>query len=137
MYKNYNIVFTTLAFNQTVFFVGLAKELEKYGNKVHIITFHEDSCDYIKKSNISYYNVFEYKKDLKDEDICALFSNIVEKYNIENPNLILSHEKVAFNIKNTDEIIKKYINYFNALENIFTSIKSVSNTPLITIQELA
>lgn len=136
MYKNYNIVFTTLAFNQTVFFVGLAKELEKYGNKVHIITFHEDSCDYIKKSNISYYNVFEYKKDLKDEDICALFSNIVEKYNIENPNLILSHEKVAFNIKNTDEIIKKYINYFNALENIFTSIKSVSNTPLITIQEL-
>jgi hypothetical protein len=134
MNKNKTIVFTTLAMNQTIFFVGLAKELEKKGNKIFIISFHEDSCNYIKKQGIDFYNIFMYKNNTVN--IEKEFSSYVEKYNIDNPNLILSHEKVAFNIQDTSKIMHKYINYFNALELIYNDIKKESKNTLVTVQEL-
>lgn len=134
MNQNKTIIFTTLAMNQTIFFVGLAKELEKNGNKVFIISFHEDSCDYMKKQGIDFYNIFKYKRDLLN--IEKEFSNYVEKYNIGNPNLILSHEKVAFNIQDTTKVMYKYISYFNGLELIYDDIRNKSKNMLVTIQEL-
>jgi len=134
MQQNKTIVFTTLAMNQTIFFVGLAKELERKGHQVFMITFHEDSSDYIKKQGVDFYNIFKYKKDVANSEKEFLY--YAKKYKIENPNLILSHEKVAFNIQDTSKIMHKYINYFNALEFIYDNIKVQARGNIVTIQEL-
>lgn len=136
MSKRRHIVFTTLAFNQTLFFVGLAKELLKHGYETSIISFHEESIKYIQDNNIAGYNIFEYHSKNDTRNLDEIFADLMDRYRIENPNLILSHEKVAFNIKDTDRIVKKYIHYFHALETIFEDIKSKASQPIITVQEL-
>jgi capsule polysaccharide modification protein KpsS len=132
--KKSTIILTTLAMNQTIFFVGLAKELKKNGNEVFIISFHEDSCNYIKEQGIDFYNIFSYK--YPSLNIKEKFSDYVKLYNINNVNLILSHEKVAFNIQDTSRIMHKYITYFNSLELIYNDIRKKSKSSLVTVQEL-
>lgn len=128
------IIFTTLAMNQTIFFVGLAKELQVKGYDVYIIAFHEDSCIYIEENNIRAYNIFSYVNYI--ENIDEKFKKNVELYKIKNPSLILSHEKVAFNIKDDTDIMQKYNNYFYALEKIFKDIRKQGNEEIIVFQEL-
>lgn len=132
-----HITFTTLALNQTLYFIELCKELENLGYKTSIISFHEDSIPKLKSENILHFNVFDYfKDDLTNIDIEKSFSNILKKYNIECPNILLSHEKVTFNVRNSNFLKSKFVKYFGALEKIFDIITDHGKQQTVLFQEL-
>lgn len=133
-----HITFTTLAINQTHYFLSLCLELEKVGFSTSIISFHEDSNKVIQDAGIKVYNVFEIFRveKTKNLNIEQEFSNLLAVYKIDCPNILLSHEKVTFDIKNTILLKEKFVLYFKALEDIFSDLQVKYKNDLIVFQEL-
>jgi hypothetical protein len=133
-----HLTFTTLAINQTQYFLSLCCKLEKLGYSTSIISFHEESNKIIRDSGIKVFNVFEcYKADIeKSLNIEVEFTDYLRKYNIECPNILLSHEKVTFLIQDSLKLKEKFVLYFKALEKIFTQLKSQHQGNVILFQEL-
>jgi len=133
-----NIVFTTLALNQTRYFVALAKSLHSRGVPCSIISFHEDSNDFIKSQRVNCFNVFEFVETnkLQEREVEAEFSLLMSQYQIDCPNILLSHEKTAFDISNENPLKLKFIKYFNAIEKIFDQLTISSQSPISVYQEL-
>ncbi len=132
--ERHSFIFTTLAMNQTIFFVGWAKEMRNRGHDVCIVSFHEESCQYITEQGVTCYNIFEGIQ--RDPDIHATFASLCESYGMDEPNILMSHEKIAFNIKKTVDIKTKYCNYIKSFEKIITGIQESFSGKLFVIQEL-
>ncbi|HAL95237.1 MAG TPA: hypothetical protein DCP55_04630, partial [Chitinophagaceae bacterium] len=133
-----HIVFTSLAFNQTEYFVELCVELKKLGLSSSIISFHEDSNDYIEKKGVTVFNVFERGSRCKNnlEGIERKFLELVKSYKIESANILLSHEKAAFNLTEEVPLKRKFVEYIAAVEDILKELKSTKGNELVVFQEL-
>ncbi|NBY19427.1 hypothetical protein EBQ74_04110 [bacterium] len=136
--KCMHIVFTSLAFNQTEYFVELCVELKKLGLSSSIISFHEDSNDYIEKKGVTVFNVFERGSRCKNnlEGIERKFLELVKSYKIESANILLSHEKAAFNLTEEVPLKRKFVEYIAAVEDILKELKSTKGNELVVFQEL-
>ena len=125
-HNNKSIIFTSLALNQTKYFTGLAKNLESMGYAVCIVCFHEPSVKYVENNNIKAYNVYSIVDSLNQfpepKDV-----------EIEELNLLISHEKLYFGIKDSDILIKKLKNYLGAMLYIYKEVLKTSGK-LIVIQ---
>lgn len=133
-----HIVFTTLALNQTRYFLALCQELEKRGFSTSIISFHEESVEVIKSGNIRVFNIFDRVRDFEKAplDVPSEFGLILEKYGIDSPNVLLSHEKVAFGVTDSTELQKKFVLYFKSLEPIFSKLNDENQGRVVLFQEL-
>ncbi len=132
-----HLTFTTLAINQTQYFLALCIELEKQGYTTSIISFHEESNKLISDAGIKVFNVFEnFKSQEASLDVEKEFTDLLKKYSIDCPNILLSHEKVTFLIKDTNILKKKFVLYFKALEKIFSQLNSQYKNDLVLFQEL-
>jgi len=129
MYNNKNIiVFSTLAFNQTLFYVKIANKIVKYDYDVKFISFHQRSNKYIAQNNFEVFDVFKYKKKFSKSN----FIELENKYHI-NLNRFISHEKYFYRESSSNKILNKTINYFYALNNILEHIENDTNSGKITI----
>ena len=129
------VIFTTLAMNQTEYFLAIADELEKRKNQIQIIfiSFHDRSATVIKKCGYSVYNVHEYSATTDySGDISSYF---LEKYSI-NVNQFISHEKYYFNEYDSKLLVDKTIKYFSAIEQIFHLIEASYGRNISIVQEL-
>lgn len=92
----------------------------------------------IKDAGIKVFNVFdEYRNhDRQSLKIENEFANLLIFYNIECPNILLSHEKVTFLIHDTLKLKEKFVLYFRALEKIFTDLKDKHQNKVLLFQEL-
>jgi hypothetical protein len=133
--KNQRIVFTTLAINQTTFFEGMGLVLERLGFQVSHVCFHERSFEELKARGRDAYNVHEITPKLPPltDEPELLIQKVSEEYRIENPHCVLSHEKASFQIKNTDKLIIKFVNYLRAVEQILAKFK---DEEVFVVQEL-
>lgn len=133
-----HITFTTLAVNQTHYFLSLCVELEKLGYTTSIISFHEDSNELIKSKGVKCYNVFEKYRSLKQQalDVEKEFSTLLKKYNIDCPNILLSHEKETFGVKDSLSLKEKFVLYFKSLEFVFDDLQKKFNEDIEVFQEL-
>ncbi len=133
-----HLTFTTLAVNQTHYFLALCQELEKQGHTTSIISFHEESNRIIADGGIKVFNVFEKYREEKNKhlNIENEFTSLLQKYSIDCPNILLSHEKVTFLIKDTLQLKEKFVLYFKALENIFNELKNQYGKDIVLFQEL-
>jgi len=133
-----HIVFATLAFNQTKYFVALCKELRKSGIDTSIISFHEDSNSYMEENGIRYFNVFPLAtaEMEKASQIDSAFSATMGKYKIECPTILLSHEKTTFDLTDDTKLKLKFIGYFKAVEQIISLLKMETQSQIIVFQEL-
>lgn len=123
------IVFTTLAMNQTRFLAALGNALMKEGYRVAYVCFHERSHEYLKSLGLTSFNVFEiHPSGLEELDL--------NKYGGDKLNLFLSHEKAAFEISDSQRLIKKYRHYLAVLEVIFNELAKLSPERIWLVQEL-
>lgn len=124
------VVFTTLAMNQTLFFEALGRSLEQYGYSVAYICFHERSHDYLTGRGARSFNAF------------ALGAGGDEwpdwgSYGITNPAFLLSHEKAAFEIRNTSVLLAKFSRHIEAVRRVLNElILERHNGRLLLVQEL-
>src|SRR2546422_10589640 len=93
------VVLVTLAMNQTVFFEALGEALEAAGKQVSFLCFHERSHDYLADRGWRSFNAFR----AGDGDERVDFS----QYGWSSLNLVLSHEKAAFEIRDTGALLRK------------------------------
>lgn len=122
------IVFTTLAMNQTLFFAALGNSLKVRGYKTAYVAFHERSYELLRARGERVYNAFAPKPDyLQKVDL--------QRYPWASLNLILSHEKAAFEISDSQCLIRKLCRYLAVMEQVFDELQSDSQR-IILVQEL-
>ena len=130
------VILVTLAMNQTTFLCGVAKSLYKKGIKSDFISFHEPSKKYIEEQGFECYSPFDYfDATIDNSSIDEHYASWSKKLNIDNPQVMLSHEKVAFNIKNDKDIKYKFCQYFIAIEKIIKEIKKIDDE-IVFLHEL-
>jgi len=122
------VVFTTLAMNQTLFFAALGETFKARGYKVAHIAFHERSHEYLTARGERVYNAFAPKPDYVQ-------SVDLQRYSWPSLNLILSHEKAAFEINDSACLIRKLRGYLAAMEQVFDELQGESGR-VILVQEL-
>ncbi len=123
------VVFTTLAMNQTLFFAAVGKQLEHQARGVVYVCFHERSHEYLQSIGAKAYNVFR---------ISGTKPEAVElaKYGGDQLNLLVSHEKAAFEEFGSTAFVDKYRRYIAAIESIFDDIKRDTSGEIVLVQEL-
>lgn len=121
------ILFVTLAMNQTRFFEAVGNALRQHGHEVGYLCFHEPSWEYLRKNNVAAYSMFDHRFDGKDLRI--------EDFGIGNINLALSHEKAAFESRNTNHLLTKMRSYLAAADWVLRDCMK-RKTPPVVVQEL-
>lgn len=129
------IIITTLAEYQTKFWLLICQKLIANGHKVLVIAFDDKSGEILSQNNVPNQVVSFEKPNETEAEIDAAFFGFVQKYSIENPSLILSHQRVVFDIKNTFDLKAKFVQYMEKVERIFEE-NSFSGENAFLLQEL-
>src|SRR5688500_8335159 len=99
----------TLAMNQTLFFEALGSVLEAAGHRVAFLCFHERSHEYLLQRGRRSFNAFD--------GGAAAPSPELSHYGWPSLNLVLSHEKFAFEVTDSDALLRKLRRYLAAAES--------------------
>jgi len=121
-------LFGTLAMNQTLFFEALGNELLEAGHDVAYLCFHERSYDYLRKRGRRSFNAFREAEGTDD-------SVDLSQYGWPSLNLVLSHEKAAFEVNDTSALIRKLRRYLASSEAVLKCL-SAESPLLLLVQEL-
>lgn len=123
------ILFVTLAMNQTRFFEAVGDALREKGWEVAHLCFHEPSWEYLRNRSVRAYNMFDARfgdgTDVRIED-----------FGIENINLMLSHEKAAFECRDSDRLLMKLRSYLTATQSVLREWASGDPRQVVVVQEL-
>src|SRR5690348_1329230 len=100
-----HFVFTSLALNQTQFFIGLAQELKKKGFETSLIVFHEGSVRATENAGIRRFNYFEYERK---SSLTDLVQDVFAQFDVQNPHLLISHERASYEISDSEHLYKRF-----------------------------
>lgn len=123
------ILFVSLAMNQTRFFEGVGRVLRECGYAVAHLCFHEPSWEYLRDNGVRAYNAF----DPRYADASTIR---LEDFGIENINLMLSHEKAAFEVRDSDRLMRKLRSYLAAANAVIDDWLRPDSQPTVVVQEL-
>jgi len=123
------IVFSTLAMNQTRFFAELGRAMTAKGYRVVYICFHERSYEYLRDLGLMAFNIYERADQVREELDPTNFG-------IENPNLLISHEKVTFGVRHTAMLLRKLRRFLAAIDLILEEVGANGSQRMTAVQEL-
>lgn len=122
-----NFLFVTLAMNQTLFFEALARAVREAGREVNFLCFHERSHDYLGRGGWRSFNAFR----AGGMGVAVPLT----RYSWPSLNLILSHEKAAFEIRDTGALLRKLGRYLSATESTLDALSALPGK-ITVVQEL-
>lgn len=117
------ILISTLAINQTKFWIKLIQKLDQLGYKFIVFSYDQESNAILEKNKIHYYDIYRES---------SYIDHTPQNY-IKNLGLKLSHEKIAYNIYRSDFLKNKFWTYYNTLHRI---LKDFNKSEAIILQEL-
>jgi hypothetical protein len=124
------IVFASLAMNQAVFFERIGAEMEKAGYRVAHVAFHERSVDWLRSRGRCAYNPYA----LQPTDPGAV---AFEAFGIADAALLLSHEKAAYELRDSAALAAKLKGHLYAMSRVFDEVgAAASGAPVALVQEL-
>jgi hypothetical protein len=124
------IVFASLAMNQAAFFERIGGEMEKAGCRIVHVAFHERSCEWLRGLGRTVYN--PYAMQPADPDAIDL-----AEYGITDAALLLSHEKAAYELRDTAALMRKLKGHLYAMSRVFDEAAATSGgAPIRLVQEL-
>lgn len=127
------IVITTLAVYQTRFWAEVGEELRRLGLTPVFISFDDRSTDLLHDKNFEVYTPLshEFVPNVSDD---ALQAALV-RYNIENVNYWLSHERLTFGIKDGRVLRCKLLAYLSTAERVLAHLLT-QGSRVVLVQEL-
>lgn len=128
------IVITTLAEYQTRFWLKVAKELQKKGERVILLSFDDRSSELLDSHGLESYNIPKLAKK-HNEFLPENFKQIVESYGIDDIYHWISHERITFSLSNSNELILRLIRYLHVADELFSNFKNDSDD-ITLVQEL-
>src|SRR6185436_8931553 len=109
------------------------QEVRKRGHDATLILFHEGSVQYVTELGIPNYNYFAYERMLIRQESNE---SVFQKFGVENPHLLVSHERAAFEIRDSGHLYDRLANYLLGLEKIFADIEAKSKKKVLLVQEV-
>lgn len=130
------IVFVPLAMNQTLFYLKLAKSLKIQGVNTRFISCHERSCELIRREGFLAYDFHKLKRSLQKASIFSMdkFSDLVGELKIENPYLLMTHEREAYLIESFETLAQKFYYSLLTFKEIISELVKSCNP--VVVQEL-
>lgn len=130
-----HFIISSLAPNQTRYFSKVARSLIKEGHTVSFVMFHEADTDSL--AGLPAYNVFEeIRKNKQNFNLDDWLLRTCERFQIETPHLLFSHDRAAFNNFDDEKLKLRFCQYYNAVDAIFLQIKNQTDRKMILLQEL-
>jgi hypothetical protein len=120
------LVFASLAMNQARFFHAVGTQAEKAGYRAAHICFHEGSHEHLRAQGALSFNAF------REGGAPAQLSD----YPIEHLNLLLGHEKAAYELTDSTRQIIKLRRHLAAMSAIFDRVEREAPPPVRLVQEL-
>lgn len=130
------MLITTLAEYQTRFWLPVAQRLRASGREVCVLAFDDRSAEMLEQAGIP--NVNMYTTGLSgsgDINDMNAFHARLRTYQIDNPNLLFSHERVTFGIRDTAKLARRFMIYSNAMEKVLDQLQTAGSSAVL-IQEL-
>jgi hypothetical protein len=130
------LLITTLAEYQTRFWLLAAQWLRERRYDVRVLAFDDRSAEMLEAAGVPCVNMHASglapEAELADP---ARFQERLRLYGIEEPNLLLSHERVTFAIRDSALLARRFMIYSNAMEKVLDEL-SANGRPAVLLQEL-
>ena len=123
-----DIVFVSLARNQSHFFHAVGEVLARAGYGIFHVCFHEGAVRDLRAAGCTVFNPFERQPANADE---IRF----EDFGIPSPALLLGHEKAAYELTDTAALARKFKGHLGAMGSIVDELAG-RGRPLCMVQEL-
>ena len=126
MRKKRCLVITTLAVYQTKFWLAIAAQLRSRGLDVAFISFDDLSSDMVAEEEYPLLT-------LRGSDatrIRGAKASHLDKSGVKNLNLMISHERLAFNINSSEQLHLKFLFYFSEVKVFLESLKKSNDVIL-------
>jgi hypothetical protein len=111
------ILITTLAEYQTRFWIPVAQRLRDAGRDVQLLAFDDRSAEMANARDVPVVNM--YRTGLQGGapvDRPDAFEARVASYGLDGTNLLFSHERVMFGVRNSAALRRRFMIYSNAME---------------------
>lgn len=128
MTENKTILFVSLAMNQALFFDALGETLRIAGYTVAHTCFHEGAVRLLEERGRRVFNPYALQHGKKT-------SVSFEEFGIEQPGLLLGHEKAAYRINSTEALRQKFTGHLYAMGVIVDRLAEDAGR-LVIVQEL-
>jgi len=130
------VLITTLAEYQSRFWLLVARDLMAAGREVLLLAYDDRSSEMLERAGIPVVNM--YRSGLagpaKVDDRDALDAQL-QHYEIEDGNLLFSHERVTFAIRDSRLLERRFMIYANAIEKVLDRLQAQGREAVL-IQEL-
>lgn len=115
MTNKQNIVFVSLAQNQSRFFGEVGKSLAQAGYGIVHVCYHEGAVRELQANGYEAFNPYEFQVAFKER---VHFGD----YGISNPALLLGHEKAAYELSDTNVLELKFKSNLAAMDALLCSL---------------
>lgn len=123
------VLFVTLAMNQTRFYAALGRAMADRGYRVRHLCFHERSHEWLTASGERSFNAFSRQPERPDDvDVGA--------FGIRRAHLLLQHEKAAYEIYDTQRLLRKLKGHLHAVSSVLAEIEQEAAGKICMVQEL-
>lgn len=136
MADQHSIFITTLAEYQTRFWIPIAQRLRSIGHDVTLLAFDDRSAEMAEAQEIAVVNMYRTGLDDGSQlDDVAAFQRRLADYQLSGSNLLFSHERVTFGIRNSGALRRRFMVYSNAMEKVLDAAIAQGRSPVV-VQEL-
>ena len=129
----HRVLITTLAFNQTRFFVGVAHHLRKRGFEPVFVCLHDRSIPFVENEGFMAYRIYDHFPSHQDLEKDA--DAIEERYGLDLHRLC-AHERYFHGETDSHRLLTKAVEFFRAYEKIFNKLEESDDSPITVVQEL-
>lgn len=130
------ILITTLAEYQTRFWIPVAQRLRKAGRDVQLLAFDDRSAEMATAQGVPVTNMYRDglagPADIDDQNT---FAARIARYGLDGTNLMFSHERVTFGIRDSAALRRRFMIYSNAMETALDRLASHGKAA-VAVQEL-
>ena len=128
MNKKTDIVFVSLAKNQSRFFMALGSILQDHGYGIYHVCFHEGAVKELAAEGCTVFN--PYKHQPENPDLISF-----DDFGISTASILIGHEKAAYELRNTQALITKFKAHLGAMDSILAKTFKLGRRQIV-IQEL-
>ncbi len=130
------ILISTLAEYQTRFWIPVARRLRDAGRDVLLLAFDDRSAEMAKANDVPVINMYRagLKVGAADNQPGAIDARIAS-YGLDGTNLLFSHERVMFGIRNSAALRRRFMIYSNAMEMVLDQL-AARHQKGVVVQEL-
>ncbi|MGQ0550165.1 MAG: hypothetical protein ACT4PY_10920, partial [Armatimonadota bacterium] len=130
------LLFVPLAHNQARFYLSVARHLRGRGHRVAFMSLHQPSLRQLRKEGFEALDVFDLiparAATMTPADVVAL----AQHFGMENVSRLISHEKAAYEISDTDYLLRKLAGYTLAMDDALQILTTRLGDHLAVVQEL-